>query len=147
MWWWTQWYTNGYNFGGNIWGWQQWRQSGIAVKQDDQGMQQRRTLDWGGAYAAEGEGSVFYADSGMVAYTNPRWLQTVFDMLIGIFYRVGLKINLRKTEGVVCHPFRAAGLRADKAYIRQMTGQREWFNWTECRKYLTGGSLDAHCQT
>ena len=34
--------------------------------------------------------ALFYADNGLVASTDPGWLQLAFDMLMGIFDRVGL---------------------------------------------------------
>ena len=52
----------------------------------------------------------FYADNGMMAFTNLEWLHTAFDTLIGIFDRVGLKKNFQKTMGMVCHPCRADGV-------------------------------------
>ena len=65
---------------------------------------------------------ILYAECGMVASTDPGWIQTVFDTLTGIFERVGLKINVQKNVGMVCHPFRASGVRAEKSYIRGMMG-------------------------
>ena len=58
----------------------------------------------------------------MVASTNPGWIQTVFNTLTGLFDQVGLKNNFRKTVWMVCHPFHSAGVRADEAYTRRMTG-------------------------
>ena len=49
----------------------------------------------------------------MVASTNLGWIQTEFDMLTGLFDRVGLKKNVKKTVGMVCHLCQAAGVRAD----------------------------------
>ena len=63
----------------------------------------------------------FYTDDKMLASTDPGWLYTTFDTMI--FGRVGLQINVRKTVGVVCHQFRAAGVWAEEAYIRSMTGK------------------------
>ena len=60
----------------------------------------------------------------MVAYTNLGCLQTAFDTLTGIFNPVGLKKNVKKTVGMVCHPCRAAGVREDKTYNQKMTGAR-----------------------
>ena len=79
---------------------------------------------------AEGAGSDFLRrqrggslhQPGVVASTDPGWLQTAFDTLTGLFDRVGLKMNVHKIVGMVCHPFRADGLQADKAYTRKMTG-------------------------
>ena len=55
---------------------------------------------------------------------------------------------------MVCHPFRAVRVRADKAYTRLMIGvrrsyqerQRERVRCTECGKDLVRESLDEYCQ-
>ena len=64
----------------------------------------------------------FYKDDGMVDSTYPGWLQTAFDMLMGLFDRVDPKKNFRETVGMVCHPCQAPGVRADKDYTWQITG-------------------------
>ena len=33
---------------------------------------------------------LFYADDGMVALSDPQWIQGVFSTLVGLFDRVGL---------------------------------------------------------
>ena len=48
--------------------------------------------------------ALFYADNGMVASLDPRWIQGDFSTLVGLFERVGLKNNSRKTVGMVCRP-------------------------------------------
>ena len=58
----------------------------------------------------------FNAGGRMLASTDPVWLQTAFDMPTGIFDRVGLGTNFRKTVGMVCEPCRAVGVRTDEAY-------------------------------
>ena len=76
-------------------------------------------------------------------------------MLTGLFYRVGLRTNFRKTADMVCRTFRADGVWADKAYTRRMTGegrsfkerQREWIICPEYGKNLEKGSLVMHRQT
>ena len=67
----------------------------------------------------------------MVASTDPGWLQSGFDLLTGLFEHVGLQTNVRKTVGVVCRPFRAAELQADKAYTQRMTGEERSFKERE----------------
>ena len=97
----------------------------------------------------------FYADDRMVVSTETGWIQTKFDTLTGLFNRVGLKKNVTKTVGMVCHPCQAAGVQADKAYTRWMIGVRKSYkeqhrqrvNCLECRKDLARGSLAAHRQT
>ena len=44
----------------------------------------------------------FNADDGVVASTDPGWLQSEFDLLTGLFDRIGLQTNIRKTVGMVC---------------------------------------------
>ena len=72
---------------------------------------------------------------------------------MGLFDRVGLRKNVRKTVGMVCQPCRAAGVR-DKAYTRRMTREGRIFKEShpehmlcpECRKDLEKGSLVAYRQ-
>ena len=59
-----------------------------------------------------------------------------FDMLTGIFDRVGLRTNVRKTVGMVWRPCRAAGVRADEAYTRRMTGEGRSFKERQREKVL-----------
>ena len=78
----------------------------------------------------------FCADNGMVASTDPGWLQTAFSMLARLFGRVGMNKNVIKTVGMSCHTFRASGVRAEKTYTHGMLvegrsykeRQRERFN-------------------
>ena len=68
-------------------------------------------------------------------------------MLTGIFNRVGLWTKIRKTVGMVCQPYQAAGVWEDKAYTRQMTRegrifegrQQDWVLFPECGKDLVKG--------
>ena len=46
-----------------------------------------------------------YVDDCMVAYTDPGWLQSAFDMLMEIFDQMGLRTNIHKTVGMVCRTF------------------------------------------
>ena len=48
--------------------------------------------------------ALFYADDGMVAFSDPVWLRGAFNALVGLFDRVGLQTNAGKTVGTVCHP-------------------------------------------
>ena len=59
-------------------------------------------------------GTFFNANGGMVASTDPGWIQTAFDTLKVLFDRVVLGQNIQKTVGVVCQPFQAIGVQADK---------------------------------
>ena len=53
--------------------------------------------------------SFLYAENWILFSTYPGWLQTVFEILTGLFDQVGLKTNVRKTVGIVFLTFRAVG--------------------------------------
>ena len=62
----------------------------------------------------------FHTKNGMVTSTDPGWLQSAFDFLMGLFDRVGLHRNFCKTVGMVCRPFREDRVRAYKSYTQRM---------------------------
>ena len=68
-------------------------------------------------------GAFFYVDDGLVASTDPEWLQGVFDTLTRLFDRVVLWNNVCKTVGVVCHPFQAEITQSELVYKWWMTGE------------------------
>ena len=68
------------------------------------------------------QNSLFYAYDGMVAPSDPIWLQGLFSTLVGLFDRVVLKTNFRKTVGMVFRLCQVAGTQSEAAYGRQMTG-------------------------
>ena len=81
---------------------------------------------------------LFYADDGMVTSSDPRWLKRAFSTLVGLFDRVGLWTNARKTDGMVCHPFQAVDTQLQVAYGRRMTG--------EVRSYRERQRGGIHCK-
>ena len=58
------------------------------------------------------QNALFYADNGMVASSESRWLQVYFISLVGLFNRVGLDTNFRKAVGMVCCPCQATGTQS-----------------------------------
>ena len=66
------------------------------------------------------QNDLFYADDGMVASSDLRWLQGSFSTLVGMFDRVGLKTNVSNTVGMVCRLFQAAVNQSKAVYGRQM---------------------------
>ena len=48
--------------------------------------------------------ALFYSEDGMVASSDPRWLQGEFSTLVGLFDRVDMRNNVGKTVGMVCRP-------------------------------------------
>ena len=55
---------------------------------------EKRGTGGGGQHQA----ALFYADDGMIASSDPRWLQWDFTVLVGLFDRVGLKTNHQKNS-------------------------------------------------
>ena len=92
--------------------------AGRMIRESDK--RQRRTEE--GHTRLKAKEYFFHAEGGMVASTDPGWLYTAFYTLTGIFDRVGLRINSRKTVGMVFQPCQAARVRADKSYTWKMTG-------------------------
>ena len=59
----------------------------------------------------------------MVASSDPCWLQGDFKTLVGLFDRVGLRENVGKTFGMVCHPYQVARNLSEAVYGRRVTGE------------------------
>ena len=98
------------------------------------------------------QASLFYVDDGMVALSDPHWLQGAFSTLAGLFDRMGLHNNVGKTIGMVCRPCQAAGTQSEAAYRRRITGegpayrerQKGRVQCRECREEMTSTSLAGH---
>ena len=54
------------------------------------------------------QAALFYADDGMIASSDPQWLQWAFTQLVGLFDMVGLNTNTGKTVSMACRPCTAA---------------------------------------
>ena len=57
----------------------------------------------------------FYADDVVVASTDLVWIQSAFYLMMGMFDRVVLLTNVRKTVVMVFRPCRAARVQAYKS--------------------------------
>ena len=101
-----------------------------------------RDLDDGNQWEEEGhqqltvKAGFFYADDGLVASTDPVWLQLAFDFLTGLFDRVGLRTNVCKTVGMVFRPCQAAEVWAEKSYTRRMKGEGRSFKERQRERVL-----------
>ena len=62
------------------------------------------------------QAALFYMDDGMVASSDPHWLQWAFNSLVGLFECVVLRTNVGKTASMVCRPCLAAGNQSEAAY-------------------------------
>ena len=49
------------------------------------------------------QAALFCSDNGILALSDPVWLQGTFNALLGLFDRVGLQTNVGKTFGMVRH--------------------------------------------
>ena len=58
----------------------------------------------------------------MVESSEAQWLQRTFSTLVSLFDRVGLKTNVGKTFGMVCHLCQVSGTQSEVAYGGQMMG-------------------------
>ena len=93
--------------------------------------------------------SLFYVDNGMVASSDPCWLQGAFNTL------VGLRNNAGKTVGMVCRPCQAVGNLSEVAYGRRITGEVPTYrerlkgrvSCRECGEMMVAGSLASHLMT
>ena len=69
------------------------------------------------------QAALFYADDGMVALSDPHWLQWAFDALVNLFERLNLRTNVGKTVNMVSWSCQAAVTHLVAAYGRKMTGE------------------------
>ena len=91
----------------------------------------------------------------MVALLDPRWLQGEFNTLVGLFDRVGLRNNVRKTVGMVCRPCQVADNQPEATYGRRILGEGPTYRELQkgrvhCREYreeMAAGSIASHMMT
>ena len=83
----------------------------------------------------------FCADDGLIVARNPEDLQIVFDVLTGLFDRVGLRTNTTKTEAMVFLPGKIRTPLTAEAYEARMA----WTEGAAWRFYGTAGSGRRHC--
>jgi hypothetical protein len=58
----------------------------------------------------------FYVDDGLIASQDPVWLQESFNILIGLFERIGLFTNANKTKAIVSIPGQIREGKTEKEY-------------------------------
>ena len=114
------------------------------------------TEDWGErGKKGRQQAALFNSDDGMVASSDSRWLQGALNTLVGFFDRVGLRTNVRKAVGMVCHPFQATGNLSDAAYGRRVMVEGPTYkerlkgrvSCRECGKLMAAVSLTTHLMT
>jgi hypothetical protein len=87
-------------------------------------------------YEVKNKCVLFYADDGLLAGRKKEWVQDGFDVLIGLFERVGLRTNTGKTKAMICMPGHISGRQSDEAYERRMTGNGDDFRERQRRKVV-----------
>ena len=96
----------------------------------------------------------FYADDGLVVWTQLERLQKEFDFLASLFGRVSLRENIRKMVSMACQPCHAPVRVSLEVYERWTTGtgptfrepQRRRVDCPEFKVEVTAGSLLMHHQ-
>ena len=68
-------------------------------------------------------------------WRQPERIKRFFDVLTGLFERVGLQTNTAKTVRMVYRPWHAPGALLEKAYKIRMTGKGPMF-WERQRRRL-----------
>ena len=68
------------------------------------------------------QNAFFYAYGGMIALSDPGWLQGAFSTLVGLFDWMGMSTNIGKTVGMICRPCQAVGTQSEATYERRITG-------------------------
>jgi hypothetical protein len=96
----------------------------------------------------------FYIDNGLVASRDPVWLQSSFDILVGLFECIGLFTNAAKMKVMTCTPGRIREGYSDEAYTLHKSGletaadrKRRRVKCQICGVSLQAGSVQGHLET
>jgi hypothetical protein len=95
--------------------------------------------------------AIFYVDDAYVAARDPVFLQRALDVLVDTFARVGLEINITKTQAMIYTPGKIPIQLPAESYRRMRTGQVTAAEWDarnvtcrECGKQMRQSSLGRH---
>jgi Reverse transcriptase (RNA-dependent DNA polymerase) len=97
---------------------------------------------------------LFYADDGMIAARDPAWLQEALEVLVALFRRAGLDVNVNKTKIMICHPGFIKTHFSDATYKRRLTGEgpspqqlkKVVVECPNCKKKMNKASLASHME-
>jgi hypothetical protein len=96
----------------------------------------------------------FYVNDGLIAAQDPVWLQESFDILIGLFERIGLFTNASKTKVMICILgwIREAYTEEQYAKYESPTGaaannKRRRIDCEICATSLAAGSYQSHLES
>ncbi len=95
----------------------------------------------------------FYIDDRLVASRDPIWLQSSFDILVGLFKCIGLFTNAAKTKVMICIPGRIREGYTEEEYTLNKSGletaadgKRRRVDCQICGVSLVAGSLRGHLE-
>ena len=96
--------------------------------------------------------SLIYADDDQLSAMDREWLQQALNVLVGMFERMGLKVNIAKTKFMICLPSSHHSHISVDAYKRKMTGEGETYRerkhrrvqCPECEAQLSASYLPTH---
>jgi hypothetical protein len=96
----------------------------------------------------------FYIDNGLVASRDPVWLQSSFDILVGLFERIRLFTNASNTKVMICILGRIREGYIEEEYTNIRSGaetatdrKRRRVDCQICGDSLQAGSLKSHLET
>ena len=96
----------------------------------------------------------FYVDDGRIASRDPVWLQESFDILIGLFERIGLFTNAAKTKVMTCIPGRIREGYTEEEYadyksqtVTAADKKRRRVDCEICGASLAAGSYQSHLES
>ena len=78
--------------------------------------------------------SLIYADDDQLSAMDREWLQRALNILVGMFERMGLKVNIAKTKFMICLPSSHHSHMSLDAYKRKMTGEGDTYRERKRRK-------------
>jgi hypothetical protein len=95
----------------------------------------------------------FYADDGELLARCPGWLQSSFDVLVGLFECVGLCTNAKKTKVITCIPGKIRVSLSKEVYndncCRAFTHAARKCRWVEyniCGQHMQAAFLQHHLE-
>ena len=78
--------------------------------------------------------SLIYADDDQLSAVDREWLQRALNILVGLFERMGLKVNIAKTKFMICLPSSHHSHISLDAYKCKMTGEGDTYRERKRRK-------------
>jgi hypothetical protein len=95
--------------------------------------------------------AIFYVDDAYLALRDPDFLQRALDVLVGLFPRVGLETNMKKTQTMICTPGRICTQLLKASYQRMKRGlvmAEEWdsrkVQCQQCGTSMAASSMRRH---